>query len=169
MQDTTIRKVDETGGLGGIFEIKIYENQADFEKGKYKSRDRRHNKMTNASLAVISGLIGNTGSQTAFGYLALGSGTTAVSAAHTTLVTEFSTIGLSRTASTNSRTTTTQTNDTLALAATWNVTGSGSIEEIGIFNASSSGTMLARALTTTKAVINGNVVTATYSIVFVGN
>lgn len=155
--------------FGGYFTLQIYKTEEDFESGKVQDEITVHNKMTNASLAVITGLVGNTGGQTAFGYLALGTSSTAVSAAHTALQAELSTLGLSRTASSQARTTTIQTNDTLTFTASWTVSGSTTIEEIGIFNASSSGTMLARALTTSKVVISGNVVTATYSWVAVGN
>lgn len=154
---------------GGVFELKIYANQEDANKGIVKDSVKVHNKMTNASLAVISGLVGNTGAQTAFGYAALGTSSTAVSASHTTLQAEISTIGLGRTSTTNARTTTSQTNDTLTFSASWTASGSTTIEEVGIFNASSSGTMLARALTTSKPVLSGNVVSLVYSWVVVGN
>src|SRR3990167_7151360 len=125
--------------LGGVFNLKIYENQADFEKGIVKKEIEVHNKMTTASFAVISGLLGNTGSQTAFTYVAVGTDSTAVSAAHTALQAEISTNGLSRASATVARTTTTETNDTLTLTKTFTVTGTSTVEEIGIFNASSSG------------------------------
>ncbi len=154
---------------GGIFKIKVFKDQAAFEAGTAEKEVEVHNKMTNASLAVISGLVGNTGAQTAFGYIGLGTSSTAVSAAHTGLQAEIVGSGLTRAASTNSRTTTTQTNDTLNFVKIFTATGSQSIEEIGIFNASSSGTMLARALTGTVSVANGNVITATYTWKVVGN
>lgn len=159
----------EVSLAGGIFELKLYKDNESFERGEYYDYVKVHNKQTNASLAVISGLVGNTGSQTAFGWLALGTSTTAVSAAHTALQAEITDTGLARAASTNSRTTTTQTNDTLSMTASWTASGSKSIEEIGIFNASSNGTMLARALTGTKAVTNGTTVTAVYTWQTVGN
>src|SRR3990167_424926 len=117
--------------------------------------------MTNASLAVISGLVGNTGSQVAFTYLAVGTSSTAVSAAHTALQAEVTDSGLARASATVSRVTTTQTNDTLQLVKAWTATGTKTIEEIGIFNDASAGTMLARALTAGQAVVNTNVITAT--------
>jgi hypothetical protein len=160
---------DKVNLPGGVFELKIYKSKWHERRGIVQDSVKIHNKMTNASLAVITGLVGNTGAQTAFGYLALGTSTTAVSASHTALQAELSTLGLSRTASSNSRTTTTQTNDTLVFTASWNVSGGTTIEEIGIFNAASVGTMLARALTTSKVVISGNVVSATYSWIVVGN
>lgn len=155
--------------MGGRFRLQIFKDQEAADRGEALKIIDVHNKMTNASLAVISGLVGGTGSQTAFGYLGVGTSSTAVSAAHTALQGEIVTNGLERKASTNSRTTTTQTNDTLSLTATWTATGSSTIQEIGIFNAPSGGVMLARALTGTFAVTSGNVVIGTYTWTAVGN
>ena len=120
----------------------------------------------NAALAVFSGLAGNTGAQTAFTYLAVGTSSTAVSASQTTLGAEITDSGLARAAATVSRVTTTQTNDTLQLAYTWTASGSKTVEEIGYFNASSSGVMGGRALTTTKTLVNGETLAAVYQVKF---
>lgn len=160
----------ETSGAPiGRFNIKVFENQEAFEKGEVMKEIDIRNKMTNASLAVISGLVGNTGSQTAFTYLAVGTSNTAVSAAHTALQAEITDTGLARAAATVSRETTNQTNDTLKLTYSWTATGSKTIEEIGILNAASSGTMLARALTGALPVVNTNIVVGTYTWTIVGN
>ena len=124
------------------------------------------NTITNAGLAVISGLVGNTGSQTAFTYLAVGTSSTAPAASQTTLGGEISTNGLGRAAATVSRVTTTQTNDTLRLLKAFAVSGTSTVEEAGMFNASSSGVMLNRALTATKPVVNGDTLTVTYDVKF---
>lgn len=124
------------------------------------------NSTMNAALAVFSGLAGNTGSQTAFGYLAVGTSSTAVAASQTTLQAEITDSGLARAAATASRVTTTQTNDTLQLVKTWTASGSKTIEEIGYFNAASNGVMGGRALTGTKSVVNGETLTGTYQIKF---
>ena len=124
------------------------------------------NTITNASFAVFSGLAGNTGSQNPFTYLAVGTSSTATSAGHTTLQAEIVDSGLERASATVSRVTTTQTNDTLQLTKTWTATGSKAVEEIGVFNASSSGVMATRALTTTKTLVNTSQLVATYQIKF---
>lgn len=126
------------------------------------------NTITNASLAALSGLIGNTGSQVAFTYLAVGTDSTAAAASQTALQAELTTLGLARAAATVSRSTTTQTNDTLQLDYTWTASGTTAVEEIGIFNASSAGVMLGRKVTGTKNVANGVTLAATYKIIFVG-
>lgn len=122
---------------------------------------------TNTRLAVFSGLAGNTGSQTAFTYLAVGTSNTAVAASHTALQAEITDSGLARSvATTVSRVTTTQTNDTLQLDKTWTASGSKAIEEVGVFNAAAAGVMAGRCLTGTKSVVSGETLTVTYKIVF---
>lgn len=116
-------------------------------------------------LPVSAGLYVNTGSQTAFTYLALGSSATAVSAAQTTLVAEITTLGLGRASATASRVTTNSTNDTSQLTYSWTASGNATINEIGYFNAASVGVMGGRALTGTLSVANGVVLTAVYQII----
>jgi len=124
------------------------------------------NTITNAGLGVVSGLVGNTGSEVAFTYLAVGTDATAESAAHTALQAETTTNGLERAAATVSQVTTTQTDDTLQLYKEWTATGTVAVEEIGAFNDASAGTMLGRKLTTTKSVVSGEKLQATYSFIF---
>lgn len=125
-----------------------------------------NNGITNAGFAAMAGLVGNTGSVTAFTYLAVGSSNTAFAASQTALVGEISTNGLSRTAATVSRVTTTQTNDTLQLTYTFTLSGSSTVEEIGAFNDASAGTMLGRALTGTLTLVNGDQLVLTYKFKF---
>jgi hypothetical protein len=161
---------ESTQTKGFITDFKIFENQyeADRNNPKVHLKDLP-NKITNASLAVMAGLYGGTGAQTAFTYGELGTSNTAVSAAHTALQTAITDSGLQRIAATMSRTTTTQTNDTTVFTLSWTSSGSKTIEEFGTFNASSAGVMGARVLTTSQAVVSGNIVNVTYSIKHVGN
>lgn len=122
------------------------------------------NTIASAGKAVVAGLIGNSGSPTAFTYLAVGTSATAESASHTALQAEITDSGLARASATVALVTTTVTNDTLRLTKTFSVTGTKTIEEIGIFNAVSAGTMLGRKLTTSKAVSSGDSLQATYDI-----
>lgn len=123
--------------------------------------------MTNAGFAECAGLAGNTGSPTAFTYLANGSDSTAHSATQTALVSENSGNGLDIVVATIARTTTTVTNDTLRLTTTWSVSGSATIKEVGVFNAASSGDMLARSVTAaTRTVSSGDSYAVTYDIQF---
>ncbi len=124
------------------------------------------NGITNAGFAAMAGLVGNTGAISAFTYLAVGTSSTAFSAGQTALIGEISTSGLSRASATVSRVTTTQTNDTLQLAKTFTLSGSATVEEIGAFNAASTGIMLGRALTGTLSLVNGDELTTTYKFKF---
>lgn len=124
------------------------------------------NLIVNLGKATIAGLVGNTGSQTAFTYLALGTSTTAVAAAQTALQAETVVSGLARAAAAVARTTTNVANDTLTLTKTFTSGGSATIEEIGVFNASSSGVMLGRALTTSKILTSGDTIACTYNVIF---
>ena len=125
--------------------------------------------ITNSGLSVVSGLIGATGSETAFTYLELGTGTTAFAATQTALVTAITDSGLARAAATVSQETTTATDDTLQLTKQWTASGSKTVAETGIFNGSSGGTMLARTkLTSARALTSGDTYTYTYQIILAG-
>lgn len=170
---------------GGVFELKVYKNKK--EAGiDFLSRIKKlfgfkvvlgtpiydigkHNKMTYASLAVITGLLGNVGSQNPFTRLAVGTSNTAVSASHTALQAEITDSGLARTTATVTQTTTSQTNDTLSLTYMWTASGSKTVQEIGVFNASSGGVMLARAVVTPISLVSGNVLSGSYTWQAVGN
>jgi hypothetical protein len=101
---------------------------------------KHHNTMTNAGFAITSELINGVGG-TAFTYTAIGTGTSNSAATDTVMQTE-----AKRKVGTQSQTTTTVTNDTSVWDATFSssdgLSGTSAITEVGIFNASSSGTML---------------------------
>lgn len=122
------------------------------------------NLVVNAGLAFLSGLLDGTG--TVPTYIALGTSSTAVAGSQTALVAEITDSGLERTTGTTSQETTTVTDDTWQITNTFTATGSKTIEEVGIFNAGSGGTMLSRALTTSKAITSGESIAVTYQLVF---
>lgn len=124
------------------------------------------NLITNAGKAAMAGLFGNTGAITAFTYLALGTSATAVAATDTTLTAEITDTGLARTSATVSRVTTSVTNDTTRFTYTWTASGNKTVNEAGIFNASSSGIMASHLLTGTLALQNTYQLVATYDIQF---
>lgn len=124
------------------------------------------NVITNVALAVFSGLVGATGAQIAATFLGLGSSATAPAKTDTTLTAEIVTNGLARKAATITRSTTTATNDTLQLDATWSVSGTSTINEAGVFNAVSSGVLISHLLTGAIGVVNGNQISVTYKIIF---
>jgi len=123
------------------------------------------NGITSAGKAQLALLAGDAAA-VPFTYLALGDTATAFAVGQTTLANEITTSGLARAAATVSRVTTNVTNDTLNLTYTWTASGSKTVEEIGIFNANSAGTMLGRALTGTKTFVNTDSYTATYKVIF---
>lgn len=123
-----------------------------------------NNGITNAGKAYLALLTSESGNL--FTYLAAGTSSAAFGASQTALQAEITTGGLARATATLSRITTTVTNDTRRLVKVWSATASHSVEEMGIFNAASSGTMLGRALTTTKTVDDEETLTGTYDVIF---
>lgn len=100
-----------------------------------------------------------------FTYLAVGSSATTPNVSDTALNAEITTNGLARALATQSVVTTTTTGDTRQWTYTWTATGTSTINEIGLFNASSGGTIFSHALTTsTKTVNNTDTLTATYQL-----
>lgn len=133
--------------------------------GTLVSDETVENIFTNAGKAQMALLCGDA-TATPFTYVAVGTSSTAVAATDTTLTAEVVDTGLSRASGTVTRTTTTVTNDTYQISKTFTATGSKTIEEVGIFNASSAGTMLSHALTTTKALSNTDTLAVTYTLKF---
>lgn len=122
------------------------------------------NLITNAGFAGVASRINGAGSEAAFTYVAVGTGTTAAAAGNTTLETELAASGLSRAAATASRVTTTQTNDTAQLQLTYTVTGSAAVTESGVLNASSGGVLLNRNVFSAVNVANGDSLQITHKI-----
>lgn len=123
----------------------------------------KKNTITTAGMAQMA-LLGGVASAVPFTYLAVGVSATAPSAAATALVSEITGGDLARTTATVSRVTTDNSNDTLQLYKQWTASATHAIEEAGIFNASAAGTMLGRALTTTKTVNDTETMTLTYKV-----
>jgi hypothetical protein len=103
----------------------------------------RKNVITNVGLACIIRLVFSGLTETKFGYLAIGTGTTAEAVTDTALQAE-----IKRKSATVSQVTTSVNGDTALLEATFSsadgLTGTSNVSEAGIFNASSGGSLLAR-------------------------
>jgi len=103
----------------------------------------RKNIITDVGLACIIRLVFAGLTEDKFGYLAIGSGTTAEAATDTALEYE-----VKRKTATVTQTTTTITDDTALLEATFSsadaLTGTMTISETGIFNLATAGDLLAR-------------------------
>ncbi len=130
--------------------------------GKVRDEWEVNNLITSAGKAQLALLAGDA-TATPFTYLAVGTALAAVTVAQTTLQAETTTNGLERAVATVSRTTTSVTNDTLTLTKTFTATGTIIVEEVGVFNAISGGTMFSRALTGTKTVTSGENLSVTYN------
>lgn len=125
---------------------------------------KTRNKIVNAGLALAAGLLNGSGSPTTPTYIAVGTGTTAVAATDTTLVTETAASGLTRAAATVSLVTTTVTNDTAQWLKSFSVSGTVAVTESGVFNASSGGTMLCRQTFSAVNVVSGDTLQITWKV-----
>ena len=103
----------------------------------------RKNIITNAGIAEVIRLVFSGLTGTKFGYIAIGTGTTAEAATDTALQAE-----IARKSATVTQTTTTVSGDTALLEATFSkadgLTGTANVSEAGVLNASSGGVLLAR-------------------------
>ena len=149
-------KIEEGIEVQGKFHVVVKDKE-----GNIKFEREYPNLITNAGKAEIAKLITADVGGTAFDYIAIGSddGTTlALDASNTALGNE-----LARAAATGTTTTTNVTDDTMQLQASF--TGSAyTIEEIGVFNASTGGTMLSRILTGTITLQSTDTITITYKL-----
>lgn len=120
-------------------------------QGQVVHEERTRNLVVNAGKNAVAGLFyGETGVNP-FRYVAVGTGTTAPTVNDTALQSEITGSGLARTLATCSR-----TNNEVTLVASWNVTGSVTVSESGIFNAASGGTMFARVTFAGLPLVNGD-------------
>jgi hypothetical protein len=130
--------------------------------GNYADFRLISNLVTNAGMAGVASRINGDGSEAAFTFIAVGTGTTAAAAGNTALETEIIDSGLARAAATASRVTTDVTNDTAQLLKSFSVTGTKAVTESGVLNASSGGVLLARQVFSAINVVNGDTLQITW-------
>lgn len=107
------------------------------ETGKVKQEFTVPNLVVDTGLDYIASRMKDT-TDAAMSHMAVGTGTTAAASGDTTLETQAAIVAL---------TSTTVTDNAVAYVATFGAgTGTGALTEAGIFNASSSGTMLCRTV-----------------------
>jgi len=115
------------------------------------AKEKKSNSMAKTGMAQVAGLILTDVGGTAFDYIGIGTSNAAESADHTDLQTP-----VKRKTATGTRVTTTFTNDTAQLVATFaaadTLSGSNNIAEAGVFTAVSAGVMLFRKIFTAKSV-----------------
>ncbi len=147
--------------FGGVFEIEVFD-----KNGKRKYHSIFPNILTNVGIAAVASRISGDGAEAVFNYLAVGTGTTAAAATDTALVTEVTTGGLARTTAVVPRSTTTIADDTAEYSVIFtSTTFAGTIAELGIFNAATAGTLLARGLASPAvALIAGDTLVGKYSV-----
>ena len=119
-------------GLNGRFKV----SRLDKDGQVVEERKWKNNTVTEGGKAEVAELI--LGAGTAFDSVAIGSGTTGVTAASTQLSEETNT----RQSATTSTETTDSTGDTSRFIATFTFTQAGTIKEVGVFNHASTGDLL---------------------------
>jgi len=147
--------IKEPAKLKGKFSIAVLD-----KKGNTKESFEIPNTVMNAGIAEVTGLMLEDVGGTAFDYLAIGTGNSAPNATETALVGE-----KYRSAGTGSQETDTITDDTAQLTTSISITSSISIQEAGVFNSSSAGTMLARTTFSAVNVNDGDTVNLGYGII----
>lgn len=140
--------------------------------GIWSDRKIFKNLITDAGKAAVASRINGSGGAAAFTAIGQGTGTTAANAADTALETEKKADGtaasgvhaLATASVTASRVTTTVTNDTAQLVGTVSETATMAITESGVFNADTSGTLLARQVFSAVNVVSGDSLQFTWKI-----
>lgn len=147
------RKLDPVGRFSKLAANGI---RLPFVTGSYVSSLRVANTVVNVGEAGIASRINGAGSEAAFTFIAIGTGTTSVNNTDTALASEITSGGGARASATASRTTTNVTNDTATLVNTFDFTATMAVTEAGAFNASSAGTMLNRQTFSAINVVDGD-------------
>ncbi|MEM0162743.1 MAG: hypothetical protein QXO62_06745 [Thermoproteota archaeon] len=147
-------KIEDKVSIRDITIIKHYRN------GKLIEERKVEDLVVAVGKAQIAGLVGGLATGTA-SYMAVGTGTTAPSSSDTALGSE-----VLRVQTSNSLVTTNTTNDTLQLQGNFSFTASYAITEMGVFNASSGGTMFIRNTFGAINVVSGDTITIISKLVF---
>ncbi len=123
------------------------------------------NIVTNGGLAALSGCI--IGEETVdYDYLAVGTDATAPAATDTALGSELSSAGMARAQDGGPGQSNDGgvTDDTAVLDYIWTATNVATVNEIGVFNSSSAGTMAAHGTVTQVSLTTDDTLTGTYKI-----
>ncbi len=153
--------VQEGAKLKGFIKIEHFDNS-----GNLIEVVETPNALTNTGFAEVAGLINSdqSGSHTAWDYIAVGTGTTAATATDTELETEETENSLGRSAGTGTRVTTTVSNDTSQIVKSFSVTGSVAVTESGVLNAGAAGVLLCRQTFSAINVANGDTLQITWKV-----
>ncbi len=143
----------QTLGIKGT--VKLVARNA---KGEVIGRRLIENLITNAGLAFLAGDPTADTDMSTMKYIGIGTGTTAAAAGNTALETEVET----RATGTQSRVTTTVTNDTYQAVGTVSITGTHAVTECGLLSAASSGTLGARQVFAAMNLVSGDTLELTW-------
>ena len=156
-----MKKIQEATQLKGFIKIDHFDNQ-----GNLIETVETPNALMNLGFKEVAGLFcsDQSGSYTAFDYIAVGTGTTAATATDTTLATEETQNGLTRAAGTGTLVTVNVTDDTAQFLKSFSVTGSVAVTESGVLNASSAGILLCRQTFSAINVANGDTLQITWKV-----
>lgn len=133
--------------------------------GNIKNVKHIKNVVTDSGKAGVAKRIAETETTTPYDWIAIGTDSTSASSSDTSLGSEITSGGGSRTQDgTTTTETTSVTDDTAVVDVTFDFTSSFGVEESGLFDASSGGTMLARQTFSTINVSNGDSLTVTWKI-----
>jgi hypothetical protein len=126
------------------------------------------NTLTNTGFAASAARLYSDSVADEFVYIAVGTGTTAATAADTGLEAEITDSGFydgaARYLAVGSRTMTTVTNDTTVVAKTFTATASKSVTEYALFNATTGGVMLCRTTDTAVPMESTDQLSVTWKI-----
>jgi len=132
--------------------------------GKWVDKLVVSNIITDAGRAAVAARMMDNGTEAQFDYIAIGTDATAEAVGDTALGAEVTTGGGARAQGTTQRITTDTTNDTLEVILIYTFSSSFALREVGLFNAASGGTMLARQVHGQVSVNNLDQYTVTWRI-----
>lgn len=155
---------------GGLLpKLALYGIRIPFVTGLYRRELLLKNLITNDGLAGIASRINGAGSEAAFTYLALGTGTTEASSSDSSLEAEITDSGLERASATATRETDTETNDTARLEYTWTASDTKAVTECGAFNDSSGGVLLGHEVFSAVNLVEGDAFQIQYDFINLTN
>jgi len=143
---------DKVRGIGKVHFLLTGEN------GEIKLEQWCKNLVVNTGLYHIADQLASTPAQTRMTHMAVGSGSTAVSASNTTLVAELSRVAF---------TAQTASSGVVTYTATFSAgAGTGTLYEAGILNAASAGEMLSRLTYGVITKASGDTLAVTWTLTF---
>lgn len=149
-------------------QLALYGLYIPYITGQWVKEMKVSNGVPDVGKALVAGRINGSGTPAAAAWIGVGTGVTAFNASDTALGTEKledgTTSATAHKAASVSLVTTDTTNDTAQLVATFAFTATLAITESGVFNASSTGTLLCRQTFSAINVVSGDSLQVTWKI-----